>query len=140
VCHHRGSRRVGSGLCAATESHFTGFTQDIFYELDRTLTYTTVRGPITMCNDDGSACYDTELDMTWIGVGELLKYKIVDHQTSGGFRIVSHGQGDLRLAVAGSYLLDPDGVNLTPDESTYANIQWAIGRNVTISYGEFVDN
>jgi hypothetical protein len=125
--------------CAATESHFTGFTQNIMYRNDRRVTFTTVSGPITLCNDDSSGCYDTILDINWLGIGELLKYKSVDHQSSGGFRIVTHQQGDFRLTVALSGLLDAGAVNLTPNDATLSYITWADVHVVTINHGDFVD-
>ncbi len=93
----------------------------------------TVRGPITFCNSDSTACFDTALDLTWVGTGDLIdiesKYKTV----SGGFKMITHLKGDLRLAVARSNLYDADGVtNLTPDASTSAFIAQANTHTVTI--------
>ncbi len=119
--------------CNATERSAIGFTQDILFQVDNRLTVATVRGPITFCNSDSTACFDTALDLTWVGTGDLIdiesKYKTV----SGGFKMITHLKGDLRLAVARSNLYDADGVtNLTPDASTSAFIAQANTHTVTI--------
>ncbi|HEV8659296.1 MAG TPA: hypothetical protein VGS96_11795 [Thermoanaerobaculia bacterium] len=127
--------------CNASERSAIGFTQDVLFQFDRQLTVATVRGPIRMCNADGLVCFDTALDLTWVGIGDLINLDYKDKVDSGGFKIVFHQRGDLRLSVARFNFYDADGsTNLTPDASTLAFIAWVDSRTVTISRHEITED
>ena len=89
-----------------------------------------------MCNADASACFDTALDVTWVGIGDLMKINVGDKTISGGFKFVFHVNGDVRLAIASSNFFDADGTtNLTPNASTVTALIQSDNRTVTITFG-----